>query len=145
MANNKYERMVAEVTERYNKMTVAELRKEAVGFGIKGAKQYKRPELVRKVIDSAVQFHKDRIEAEEAKQAKRYKAIKLDDKQTIEEIANDIVTRGFAKETDPYKVNRKVLILVMKKLHCPRWYRTYDKPTMLAMIFERLSKSEKEE
>lgn len=142
---NKYEKMVAEVTEQIQKMTVAQLRKEAIVYGIKNPKQYKRAQLVQKVIEGAIQFHKEQIEKQEQSN-KRYKAVKLESNDQIEAIANDIIAYGFARDTDPYKVNRKVLIVVMKKLKCPKWYRTYDKPTMLAMIKQGLeSKTKKEE
>lgn len=37
-------------------------------------------------------------------------------------------------DIDLFQVNRKVLIVVMKNLKCDRWYRTYDKPTMVNKI-----------
>ena len=149
--NNALAQIKAEIEAKVSKMTVAELRKLGPKYGVKNAKSYKRAELVEKVVDALVAEVVAKYEAKAAAKAaeapkavkdnskdKRYKAVKLDDDALVKQIADDIVTNGFSRDTDPYKVNRKVLIIVMKKLRCPKWYRTYDKPTMLAMINERL-------
>lgn len=68
------------------------------------------------------------------KSDKRYKAANLKaTKEEIEAMADDIVNKNFGV-MDFMEVNRKVLIVVMKKLHCEKWYRTYDKPTMVKKI-----------
>lgn len=76
---------------------------------------------------------------------KRYKADKLENDQVNEQV-DELVSALLAatpdevKEMNLYDVNRKVLIEVMKQLHCKLWYRTYDKPTMIAKITFALSK-----
>lgn len=160
MSKKALEQCTAEIQTKVDKMTVAELRKLAPKYGVKNASSYKRPELVEKVVTALVsevvaKFEakaKAKAEAEaKAKPAKapkapkaegekvekRYKANKLHPEANIEQIAEEIIANGF-DDNDPYKINRKVLIVVMKKLHCTKWYRTYDKPTMLAMINEKL-------
>lgn len=147
------EQCTAEIQTKVNKMTVVELRKLAPKYGIKNASSYKRTELVEKVVTALVseavaEFEaKAKVEAEvkpakapkaEGEKAeKRYKANKLHPEADVEQMAEHIIANGF-DDSDPYKINRKVLIVVMKKLHCTKWYRTYDKPTMLAMINEKL-------
>lgn len=76
---------------------------------------------------------------------KRYKADKLEDDQVneqVDELVSDLLaaTPDEVKGMNLYDVNRKVLIEVMKQLHCKLWYRTYDKPTMIAKITFALSK-----
>lgn len=147
------EQCTAEIQTKVNKMTVVELRKLAPKYGIKNASSYKRTELVEKVVTALVSEAVAEFEAKakaeaEAKPAKapkaegekaekRYKANKLHPEADVEQMAEHIIANGF-DDSDPYKINRKVLIVVMKKLHCTKWYRTYDKPTMLAMINEKL-------
>lgn len=157
------EQCTNEIQTKVDKMTVAELRKLASKYGVKNAHSYKRPELVEKVVAALVSEVVAKFEAkakakaeaeakakptkapkapkapkaEGEKAEKRYKANKLHPEANIEQIAEEIIANGF-DDSDPYKINRKVLIVVMKKLHCTKWYRTYDKPTMLAMINEKL-------
>lgn len=160
MSKKALEQCTNEIQTKVDKMTVAELRKLAPKYGVKNASSYKRPELVEKVVAALVSEVVAKFEAkakakaeteakvksakapkapkaEGEKAEKRYKANKLHPEANIEQIAEEIITNGF-DDNDPYKINRKVLIVVMKKLHCTKWYRTYDKPTMLAMINEKL-------
>ena len=127
--------IIAQVSE----MTVAQMRKSATQYGIKNASKYKRTELEITLVDAMVAEVKANAEKEKATSTKsykaetikRYKAEKVveDDieVQAEEIIANNIITGLF-------DVNRKVLIVVMKKLGCEKWYRTYDKPTMIDKI-----------
>ena len=75
--------------------------------------------------------------AQNKKSDKRYKATKVSSEQ-VEALANAIVEAGMAKE-ELAQQNRKVLIQVMKKLHCKMWYRTYDKATMVSKIATALA------
>lgn len=127
--------IIAQVSE----MTVAQMRKSATQYGIKNASKYKRAELETMLVDAMVaeaeaNAKKDKAASKKSYKAetiKRYKAEKVveDDIETqaAEIIANNIVTGLF-------DINRKVLIVVMKKLGCEKWYRTYDKPTMIDKI-----------
>ena len=147
MTKKMYKEMVAEVRAEVEAMKVTEMRKAAAANGIKNASQFKRPELTEKLIEKLAEIKKAAIEADEAakkaatkkpatkKADKRYKATKVaaDD---VEVLANEIInaTPEELQVMDLFSVNRKVLIEVMKRLHCELWYRTYDKPTMVAKI-----------
>ena len=158
--------MVAEVTANVNTMSVAEMCKVAGQYGIKNAKQYKRVELVEKLIAQMVAVQESSIRAEaeaeaqakEAKQTKkagnkkankveksdkRYKADKVEN-DDVDALVSNILssTPDEVKAMDLYNVNRKVLIEVMKQLHCKLWYRTYDKPTMITKITVALAKGD---
>lgn len=137
-------KVVAEVEAVVANMKVVEMRKEAPKFGIKKPSQYKRTELATMLVGKMVEVRKAEIEAEEkaAKRAakkvtgdKRYKANKIDNSE-VDALAEQIVnaTPEEFNSIDLYAVNRKVLIGVMKRLHCELWYRTYDKPTMVQKI-----------
>lgn len=69
------------------------------------------------------------------KKDKRYKATKVET-EDVDKLVADILKASPAEveQMDLWHVNRKVLIEVMKQLHCKLWYRTYDKPTMIAKI-----------
>lgn len=150
--------MVADVTVCVHAMKVVEMRKAAQDMGIKNVKKYRRPELSEKLIAAIVEVRKDALtkayeeeqkalKAKEKKAAKattkkeqkatgkRYKATKVEDGD-VEELVNTILraTPAEIDAMDLYNVNRKVLIKVMKALHCKLWYRTYDKPTMVIKI-----------
>ena len=77
-----------------------------------------------------------KIEQKKANAGKRAKADKVENDQVeiiAQQLLSDIETLGV--ESDQLvKVNRKVLICVMKMLHCSKWYRTYDKATMIEKI-----------
>ena len=113
-------------------MTVAEMRKEAGKHNIKNASKYKRVELQQMLIDTLV--------AEQSKTTtKRAKAEKVesDDITTLaEEMLEGI---EMLSDDDLMQTNRKVLIQVMKMLHCSKWYRTYDKATMVKKIQEAVA------
>lgn len=126
--------IIAQVSE----MTVAQMRKAATQYGIKNASKYKRVELETMLVEAMVAEAKANTKKEKAASKKstkddnkRYKATKVvEDEievQAEEIIANNIITGLF-------DINRKVLIVVMKKLGCEKWYRTYDKPTMIDKI-----------
>ena len=65
----------------------------------------------------------------------------------MDALVNEILSATPAQvdAMDLYSVNRKVLIEVMKQLHCELWYRTYDKPTMIAKITVALGSAAEEE
>ena len=145
MTNKMYKEMAVVIRAQVEGMKVVEMRKVAVKYGIKNASHFKRVELVEELFDKMVAVKKAEIEAEEqakkeaakaAKKAnKRYKAAKVgteDVAALVEEMLNK--TEEQFKLINLFDVNRKVLIELMKQLHCELWYRTYDKPTMVAKI-----------
>lgn len=94
-----------------------------------------------KKVEKKAKKEKKAIESKD----KRYKADKLENDQVnelVDELVSDLLaaTPDEVKKMNLYDVNRKVLIEVMKQLHCKLWYRTYDKPTMIAKITFALSK-----
>lgn len=155
--NERIENMQNEVTAYVDGLKVVEMRKSAQDMGIKNVKKYRRPELAEKLIAAMVEELKATIieayeaelkaqeqEQKENKKAtkkekkatgKRYKANKVEENE-VDELVNTILraTPGEIDAMDLYNVNRKVLIRVMKELHCKLWYRTYDKPTMVIKI-----------
>lgn len=135
--------MKKEIMNQVAKMTVAEMRKAASQYGIKNAKKYKRVELEQMMVDAMVKVAEEKAAAEKAaekkaakkaeKSDKRYKAAELKaTKEEIEAMAVEVISN--LADIDLFQVNRKVLIVVMKNLKCDRWYRTYDKPTMVNKI-----------
>lgn len=127
-------------------LKVVDLRTVAKEYGIKSAKQYKRVVLeamvANKVAETWIANYHDELQRKANKQSKqskskgnatkRYKAEKVAG-EDVAVMANAIIS------TKPdaaflYQQNRKVLIDVMKMLHCEKWYRTYDKDTMVAKI-----------
>lgn len=135
--------MKKEIMNQVAKMTVAEMRKAASQYGIKNAKKYKRVELEQMMVDAMVKVAEEKAAAEKAaekkaakkaeKSDKRYKAAELKaTKEEIEAMAVEVISN--LADIDLFQVNRKVLIVVMKNLKCERWYRTYDKPTMVNKI-----------
>lgn len=151
MTKEMLNKMVAEIRTEVEGLKVVEMRKVAVKYGIKNPSQYRRPELTEKLLDKMVAAKKAEIEAEEAakkaaKKAskaqkkqnngdKRYKATKVEN-ENVEALADELLdkTEEQFRQVNLFDVNRKVLIELMKKLHCTMWYRTYDKPTMVAKI-----------
>lgn len=153
--NERIENMQNEVTAYVDGLKVVEMRKAAQDMGIKNVKKYRRPELAEKLIAAIVEVRKAAIteayeaelkaqEQKENKKAakkeqkatdKRYKATKVEENE-VGELVNTILraTPAEIDAMDLYNVNRKVLIKVMKELHCKLWYRTYDKPTMVVKI-----------
>lgn len=153
--NERIENMKNEVAAYVDGLKVVEMRKAAQDMGIKNVKKYRRPELAEKLIAAIVEVRKAAIveayeaelkaqEQKENKKAakkeqkatgKRYKATKVEENE-VDELVNTILraTPAEIDAMDLYNVNRKVLIKVMKELHCKLWYRTYDKPTMVVKI-----------
>ena len=114
-----------------NSLTVAEIRKLAVRYGIKNPSKYKRDVLVPMVAEAIA-----KVEQKKANACKRVKANKVENDQVeiiAQQLLSDIETLGVNSD-QLAKVNRKVLIRVMKMLHCSKWYRTYDKATMIEKI-----------
>ena len=128
--------MKKEIMNQVAQMKVAEMRKVAGQYGIKNASKFKRVDLEKMLVDAMVAEAQAKAKAEKKaqnkKSDKRYKAVKVSNEQ-VEALANAIVEAGMAKE-ELAQQNRKVLIQVMKKLHCKMWYRTYDKATMISKI-----------
>ena len=132
--------MKKDIMDQVAQMKVVEMRKVAVQYGIKNASKFKRTDLEKMLVDAMVAEARAKASAEKAhngRSNKRYKAVKVCGEQ-VEALANAIVEGGMAKE-ELAQQNRKVLIQVMKKLHCNRWYRTYDKPTMVALISDKMA------
>lgn len=155
-------KMRNEIVAAVNNMTVAEMRKAAPALGIKNARQYKREQLSEMIIDAMAAQKEQELEAQakaekksnkkstaksaEKSNDKRYKADKVE-ADDVDALVHEILSATPAQvdEMDLYSVNRKVLIEVMKQLHCELWYRTYDKPTMIAKITVALGSAAEEE
>lgn len=160
-------KMRNEIVAAVNNMTVAEMRKAAPTLGIKNARQYKREQLSEMIIDAMAAQKEQELEAQakaekksnkksaskkstaksaEKSSDKRYKADKVE-ADDVDALVNEILSATPAQvdAMDLYSVNRKVLIEVMKQLHCELWYRTYDKPTMIAKITVALGSAAEEE
>lgn len=133
--------MKKEIMNQVAQMKVAEMRKVAGQYGIKNASKFKRVDLEKMLVDAMVAEAQAKAKAEKEaqnkKSNKRYKAAKVSNEQ-VEALANVIVEAGMAKE-ELAQQNCKVLIQVMKKLHCKMWYRTYDKATMVSKIAAALA------
>lgn len=151
MTKEMLNKMVAEIRTEVEGMKVAEMRKVATTYGIKKPSQYKRVELIEKLVAQMAAVRKSMIEAEEEAKAaekkankaqkkqnngdKRYKATKVEN-EDVEALVDELLdkTEEQFRQVNLFDINRKVLIELMKKLHCTLWYRTYDKPTMVAKI-----------
>lgn len=117
-------------------MKVAEMRKVAGQYGIKNASKYKRVDLEAMLVDAMVE--KAKAETKATKTSKAKKAEKVEDEKVVimaSELVEQLKSDAVAVE-ELMAQNRKVLITVMKTLHCKRWYRTYDKATMVSKIME---------
>ena len=122
-------------------MTVAQMRKEASVQGIKNAKQYKRVELEKLLVEAlSTKLPKTEVKKSVAKKTgKRAKAEKVDD-AAIEMLAKELLADVEDLDGEILtNINRKVLIEVMKMLHCSKWYRTYDKATMIKKILDAVA------
>lgn len=123
--------MREEITKVVESMSVAEMRKAASKYGIKNAKKYKRVQLSELLVEAmeleakanSKRSNGKRVKAEEVKQ------------ENVEVLAKELL-EGIETLTNEelMQTNRKVLIAVMKMLHCSKWYRTYDKATMIQKI-----------
>lgn len=111
-------------------MKVEEMRKVAKQYGIKNASKYKRVQLSSMLVEA--------MESQSVKE-KRVKAEEVA-KEDVEVLAQQLL-EGIETLTnnDLMHTNRKVLIVVMKMLHCSKWYRTYDKATMVQKITEKFA------
>lgn len=119
------------IEAQVNGLTVVEIRKLAVKYGIKNPSKYRRVVLVPMVVETIA-----KAEQKKANASKRVKADKVENDQVeiiAQQLLSDIETLG-VENNQLIKVNRKVLIRVMKMLHCSKWYRTYDKATMIEKI-----------
>lgn len=129
--------MRKQIEAKVANMKVVEMRKEATKRGIKNVSKYKREQLSEMLVTIMVA-------EEDAKRTKKVKSslkkateVKTEDVETLaSELLEGIETIG---EEELLATNRKVLIQVMKMLHCSRWYRTYDKATMVAKIKEKVA------
>lgn len=132
--------MKKEIINTVANMKVSEMRKVAGQYGIKNASKYKRADLEPMLVEAMYEAAKAKAKVEKAsskKASKGKKAAKVSNDQ-IEVMADAIIGNGMRAE-ELMLQNRKVLIVVMKKLHCNRWYRTYDKPTMVALIGDKMA------
>lgn len=128
--------MKKEIMNTVANMKVAEMRKVAGQYGIKNASKYKRVDLEAMLVDAMVE--KAKAETKATKTSKAKKAEKVEDEKVVimaSELVEQLKVDAVAIE-ELMAQNRKVLITVMKTLHCKRWYRTYDKATMVSKIIE---------
>ena len=126
-------RTVKNIENNVAKMSVAQMRKIAPQYGIKNASKYKRVQLAQMLVDAMVE-QENAKRAKKSNTTKRFKADKVNDSE-VEALAIEMLD-GIETLTDEdlFDTNRKVLIRVMKMLHCSKWYRTYDKATMVEKI-----------
>ena len=120
-------------------MKVAEMRKVAGKYGIKNASKYKRVDLEQMLVDAMVKEAEVKAKEKKVKSATRKKAeavVSEDVEALAKEMLDGIETLG---KDELMKANRKVLIVVMKMLHCSKWYRTYDKATMVEKITQAVA------
>lgn len=128
--------MRKEIMNTVANMKVAEMRKVAGQYGIKNASKYKRIDLEAMLVNAMVEKAKAEVKATKTSKAK--KAEKVEDEKVVimaSELVEQLKSDAVAVE-ELMSQNRKVLITVMKTLHCKRWYRTYDKATMVSKIME---------
>ena len=119
-----------EIKKAVAQMTVAEMRKAAGQYGIKNASKHKRVELEQMLVEAMVAAQKVAKKSTD----KRVKADKVEN-DSIEALAKEMLEGIETISADELMhVNRKVLIVVMKMLRCSKWYRTYDKATMVEKI-----------
>ena len=120
-----------EIKNTAAQMTVAEMRKTAGQYGIKNASKHKRVELEQMLVEAMVAAEKAKVKKSTGK---RVKAAKVEN-DSIEALAKEMLEGIETISTEELmQTNRKVLIVVMKLLHCSKWYRTYDKATMVEKI-----------
>lgn len=120
-----------EIKKAVANMTVAEMRKVAGQYGIKNASKHKRVELEQMLVEAMVATEKAKAKKSTGK---RVKADKVES-ENVEALAKEML-EGIEtiSAEELMQTNRKVLIVVMKMLHCSKWYRTYDKSTMVEKI-----------
>lgn len=129
--------MRKQIEAKVANMKVVEMRKEATKRGIKNVSKYKRDQLSEMLVTVMV-AEEDAKRAKKAKSSrKKATEVKMEDVETLaSELLEGIET---IDDEELLATNRKVLIQVMKMLHCSRWYRTYDKATMVAKIKEKVA------
>lgn len=122
--------------ETVESMSVAEMRKAASKYGIKNAKKYKRIQLSELLVEAMALQAKA---ANNKPNGKRAKAAEVK-QEDVEALAKELL-KGIETLTneDLMQTNRKVLIAVMKMLHCSKWYRTYGKATMVQKIADKVA------
>lgn len=128
--------MKKEIMNTVASMKVAEMRKVAGQYGIKNASKYKRVDLEAMLVNAMVE--KAKMETA-TKTSKAKKANKVEDEEAAimaSALVEHIRTYKNITSEELFSQNRKVLIGVMKALHCKKWYRTYDKITMVNKIME---------
>ena len=119
-----------EIKKAVAQMTVAEMRKAAGQYGIKNASKHKRVELEQMLVEAMVAAQK----VTKKSTSKRVKADKVEN-DNIEALAKEMLEGIETISADELMhANRKVLIVVIKMLQCSKWYRTYDKATMVEKI-----------
>ena len=118
-------------------MKVAEMRKLAGKYGIKNASKYRRVDLERMLVDAMVKEEEAKVKAQKKTTRKKAEAVVGEDIEALaKEMLEGIETLG---KDELMRTNRKVLIVVMKMLHCSKWYRTYDKATMVEKITQAVA------
>ena len=118
-------------------MKVAEMRKLAGKYGIKNASKYRRVDLEQMLVDAMVKEEEAKVKAQKKATRKKAEAVVGEDVEALaKEMLEGIETLG---KDELMKANRKVLIVVMKMLHCSKWYRTYDKATMVEKITQAVA------
>lgn len=129
--------MRKQIEAKVANMKVVEMRKEATKRGIKNVSKYKREQLSEMLVTIMV-AEEDAKRAKKAKSSrKKATEVKTEDIETLaSELLEGIET---ISDEELLLTNRKVLIQVMKMLHCSKWYRTYDKATMVAKIKEKVA------
>lgn len=139
----------AAIQKTITDMTVVEMRKVAKEFGIKNAKQYRRPELAEKLFAAMVTKAEEEIKAEAKAAKKSQKGMKKSPKGSNKNTEADVaeVEKFLAScngdTTREYIFNilmvygRNVLIRVMKSHKVKGWYRIYDKPTMISKLISK--------
>lgn len=117
------------------KMTVAQMRKEATKYGIKNPSKYRREQLQEMLVNAMFEASKAKTKSA----GKRIKAEQVNNEE-VENLAKEML-EGIEtlSEDELMHTNRKVLIVVMKMLHCSKWYRTYDKATMVNKITQAVA------
>lgn len=163
MTKEMLNKMVAEIRTEVEGMKVAEMRKVATTYGIKKPSQYKRVELIEKLVDQMTAVRKSVIEAEEeAKAAEKkaekkvkknyYKPVATEDNKNLAErkaryerlrnaIENfdlkvDQVLAGNATEEQLAAMERDVLVEAAKVLKVAGWYKLHNKAAMVKAIRE---------
>lgn len=139
----------AAIQNTLTNMTVVEMRKVAKEFGIKNAKQYRRPELFEKLFAAMMAKAEEELKAEAKTNKKSQKGMKKSPKGSNKNTESDVVKvekflASCNGETTREAIfnalmvyGRTVLIRVMKSYKVKGWYRIYDKPTMISKLISK--------